>query len=228
MLKIGMCDDELNIAQPISKIIESKIIENDLDAEISIVTDDQNKIYEMIKNKELDVLILDIDFGKDKKSGIDFASKLRDINKDFYLVFLYAYSRYMPISFIDKTFDYLIKPVNAKVISDLIYRLKKDVEQNKKIFLKVNNSLFVRVDDILYIEKQGNKAIIYTNTNTYKIFGSLNEILDKLPNNFKKCHRSYIINENKILSIDKKNSIAYLGKDIYCPINTQYLNSFNF
>lgn len=225
MISIGMCDNDIKLTQTIAKILESKIIENDFDAEIVVVTDDQQKIYEMVKNKELDVLILDIDFGKNERNGIDFAHELRSINKDFYLIFLSAYSRYMPVSFLNKTFDYLIKPINADVISDLICRLKADIEENKNLFLKVNKSLFVRTDDILYIEKQGNKAIIYTDIKNYTMFGSLNEILDKLPKYFKKCHRSYIINENKIMTIDKKNSIAYLGKDISCPINMQYFNN---
>ena len=225
MISIGMCDNDIKLTQTIAKILESKIIENDFDAEIVVVTDDQKKIYEMIKNKEIDVLILDIDFGKNGKNGIDFAHELRSINKDFYLIFLSAFSRYMSISFLSKTFDYLIKPVNAEVISELICRLKNDIEQNKNLFLKINKSLLVRTDEILYIEKQRNKAIVYTNIKNYTMFGSLNEILDKLPNYFKKCHRSYIINENKIMTIDKKNSIAYLSKDITCPISMQYFNN---
>lgn len=224
MIRIGMCDNEIDVAQTIAKILESKIIENDFDAEICVVTDKQDKIYEMVKNKEIDVLILDIDFGKNKTNGIEFAKKLRELNKDFYLVFLSAYSRYMSISFLDKTFDYLLKPINSEVISDFVNRLKEDISENKKIFLKVNKSLLIRTDQILYIEKQGNKAIIYTNIANYNMFGSLNEILDKLPKNFKKCHRSYIINEDKIITIDKKNSLAYLGKNICCPLNMHYLN----
>lgn len=224
MIRIGMCDNNLNLTQTIAKIIESKIIENDFNAEITIVTDDQDKIYELIKNKELDVLILDIDFGKEKENGINLAQKLRDINKDFYLVFLSAYSRYMSVSFISKTFDYLVKPINSEVISDFIIRLKKDIELSKNIFLKLSKTLMVRNNDILYIEKQGNKAIIYTKISSYTTNSNLNDLLDRLPKNFRKCHRSYLINEDKIISIDKKNNLACLGKDIYCPINMQYLD----
>ena len=225
MIRIGMCDDELNITQSIAKIIESKIIENDLDAEITIVTDDQNKIYDLINKKELDVLILDIDFGNGKKNGMDFAHDLRKMNKDFYLVFLSAHPRYMHVSFVNKTFDYLVKPIHPNAISDFIIRIKEEFAQSKKTFLHVNKSLSIRVDDIFYIEKQGNKACIHTSNSIYSMTGSLDYILDLLPDNFKKCHRAYVINEDKVLSIDKRNTRVCLGKDIYCPINMQYLNS---
>lgn len=224
MIRIGMCDDELLTIKSIGKIIESKIIEYDFDAEITTLTDDQDKIYELIKNNELDVLILDIDFGNNKRNGLELAHELRKINKDFYLVFLSAHPRYMHVSFINKTFDYLVKPIHPNAIADFVLRLKDEFQQNKKMFLHINKSLSVRTDDIFYIEKQGNKALIYTSSAIYTMINnSLDRLLDILPKNFRKCHRSYVINEDKILSIDKKNGNTCLGKDIYCPINIKYL-----
>ncbi len=222
MITIAMCDDEINIAKSLSKIIESQLIKIDFDAKIEIVTDDQQKIYELIKNKKIDVLILDVDFKGSGKNGIDFAHELRSMNKDFYLVFLSAHSRYIHMSLINKTFDYLIKPVHPNSLMEFLLRLKEEFEHNKKVFMKINNSLLIRTDSILYIEKQGNRANIYTTIKTYNIMGSINDILDMLPNNFKKCHRSYIINENKILSIDKKNNCIYLENNCSCPIGSNY------
>ena len=91
MIKIGMCDDNLNSIKIASKLLEAEIIEQDLDAEISIISSDQKKIFDAIYNKEIDVLFLDIDFKNNGKNGIDFAKDLRKINKNFYLVFLSAH-----------------------------------------------------------------------------------------------------------------------------------------
>jgi two-component system response regulator AgrA len=223
MIRIGMCDDEINTIKSIAKIIETEIIKEDFDAEIAIITNDQSKIYELIKDKKLDVLILDVDFKNNGKNGLDFAHELRKINKDFYLVFLSAFQKYMHISFVNKTFDYLVKPIHPSVITDFISRLKEEFDLDKKIFMHINKSLSIRTDDILYIEKQGNKAMIYTANKTYEIIGSLNYILDLLPRNFKKCHRSYVVNENKIISIDKKNNFLSLENNKTCPINCQFM-----
>ena len=49
-----------------------------------------------------------------------------------------------------------------------------------------------------------------------------NILLNELPIFFRKCHRSYIVNENKILRLDKKNGYVYFSKDIFCPVNSQF------
>ena len=82
MIRIGMCDDNLTVLNGIAKILESELIEQDIDAEITIITNDQNIIYEQIKNQEIDILFLDIDF-KNGKNGVDFALELRKLNKNF-------------------------------------------------------------------------------------------------------------------------------------------------
>lgn len=62
MIKIALCDDNLKSIENISKLMESIIIELDIDAEITLVTDNQDKIYDEIKNDNIDILFLDVDF----------------------------------------------------------------------------------------------------------------------------------------------------------------------
>lgn len=62
MIKIALCDDNIKSIENIAKLMESTIIQLDLDAEIITVTDNQNIIYEEIKNNNIDVLFMDIDF----------------------------------------------------------------------------------------------------------------------------------------------------------------------
>ncbi len=222
MIKIGMCDDNFETIKSIHLILESQIMENDLDAEITVVTDNQKKIFDKIYNKEIDVLFLDMDFKNSGKNGLEFAKDLRDVNKDFYLIFLTAHQRYMHESFLVKVFDYLVKPTNKDVISDLVLRLKKEFESSNVLFLYLNKWVSIRTDEILYIEKFGNKSQIVTKNSVETSNKTLDTLLKELPNNFRKCHRSYIINENKILTVDKKDGYAYFSKDLRCPINSHF------
>ena len=222
MIKIGMCDDNLNSIKIASKLLEAEIIEQDLDAEISIISSDQKKIFDAIYNKEIDVLFLDIDFKNNGKNGIDFAKDLRKINKNFYLVFLSAHQRYLHVSLTTKIFDYLVKPINRDTISDIVIRLKDEFANNKVLFLHLNKWEFVRTDDIFYIEKNGKKSIIVTDDINFTTTKGLNTLLSELPQNFLRCHKSYILNSDKVLSIDKKLGLASFGKNITCPISAQF------
>lgn len=222
MLKIGICDDDLDCVAPIAKLIEAEVIEQNLNAEITLVTNNQKEIFDAIYKNEIDILFLDIDFKGKGKNGLDFANDLRNINKEFFLIFLSAHQRYMHISFYVKVFDYLVKPTNRYVIQELISRLKAEFNYNKSLFLTLNKWVSVRINDILYIEKLNNKSKIITAFSEYTTTKSLETLLDELPNNFRKCHRSYILNENKIISIDKKLHYAYFNKKLKCPINSHF------
>lgn len=220
ILKIALCDDELDSIKTIAKILESEIIKQDLNAEIVLVTDNQNDILKAITNREIDVLFLDVDFKNGGKNGLEFAKILREINKEFFLIFLTAHQRYMHISFYAKVFDYLVKPISKDIISEIISRLKDEFDNNKNVFLKLNKWISLRTSDILYIEKLGNKSIIKTQNDEFSSTKTLDSLLDELPNNFVKSHRSYIVNENKIVNIDRKEKYAYFAENIKCPINS--------
>ena len=220
MIKIGMCDDNLNSIKIASKLLESEIMEQDLNAEISIISSNQKEIFDAIYKKNIDVLFLDVDFKNNGKNGIEFAKDLRKVNRNFFLVFLSAHQRYLHLSLITKVFDYLIKPINRDTMSNLVTRLKEEFSNNNTLFLHLSKWEFVRTDNILYIEKEGKKSVIITNDITYTTNKGLNTLISELPSNFIRCHKSYILNKEKILSLDKKNGQAFFTKTISCPIST--------
>lgn len=222
MLRIGMCDDDINGLKIVEKFLESEIITQKLDAQITVITNNQKEIFEAINNREIDILFLDVDFKNGGKNGIDFAKDLREINKDFYLIFLTGHQRYMHLAFTVKVFDYLVKPINKDTLEDLVTRLKNEFTYDKNIFLHLNKWEAVRTDNILYIERLSHKSIIITKDEKFTTSKSLEAILNELPNSFSRCHRSYIINKSKITSLDKKQGYAYFSKNIFCPINSKF------
>ena len=222
MLKIGMCDDNLESIKTTAKLLESEIIEQNLDAEITLISNNQNEIFDAIYNKKIDVLFLDIDFKCKGKNGLEFAYELREVNRSFYLIFLTAHQRFLHLSFTVKVYDYLLKPINRDIIEDLILRLKKDYANDQTVFLHLNKWKSIKMDSILYIERIGAKSHIITNSCEELTTKSLDTLLDELSNKFKRCHRSYIVNVEKIICIDKKRGIAQLLRNKKCPINNHF------
>lgn len=221
-MKIGLCDDNLEGLKPTAKILESEVISQEFNAEITLITDNQDKILEAIKRREIDILFLDIDFKNGGKNGLEFADILRKYNKEFFLIFLTAHQRYMHVSFYTKVYDYLVKPISKEIISEIVYRLKDEFYSNRNLFLKLNKWSSIRVSDIYFIEKQRNKSIITTNNGEFNTSKTLDELLDELPRNFAKSHRSFIVNLDKIMNIDKKEKLAYFSNNITCPINSYF------
>jgi len=222
-MNIAICDDELPTLKAIAKITESAIISNDFDAEVSLVTTDQSSIYDGIKNHSIDVLFLDVDFNNGGMNGIEFALKLREINKDFKLIFMTAHFEYVMLSFKCKTFDYIMKPVDGNKVTTVLKRLMTDLSECELGLLKVNKDYMVRTKDILFIERNKSKATIYTKDSTYETCSSLNTLEHELPNSFVRVHRSYIVNKEQISKISKEDKSIYFGEKLSCP-----LGQFNF
>ena len=71
------------------------------------------------------------------------------------------------------------------------------------------------------------KVIFHTETRDYETYGSFKKISPKLPNNFVQCHKSYIVNTNKISEIQYNNNIVLFGSDNEkCYIGPKYKNNF--
>lgn len=220
MIKIALCDDNLKSIENISKLMEAAIIELDFDAGITLVTDNQTSVYEEIKNGNIDILFLDVDFQNGGKNGVEFANELRKFNKNFYLVFLTAHFEYSLLSFKCKTFDYILKPITNSAITSLFKRFKDEFTATEnKIFINIKKGLSIRAKDILFIERKQNRTYIHTKSCTYDSSISLNNIYKSLPQDiFLRNHRSYIVNTQAITRVNKSSSKVFFDKTLSCPM----------
>ena len=92
-------------------------------------------------------------------------------------------------------------------------------------FLKLENkNTVINLDSVQYIQKDGMKLIFYTNNREYKIYSSFNKISESLPENFVRCHKSYIVNIDKITNIQASSNIVFFENN-KCYIGPKYKNN---
>lgn len=95
--------------------------------------------------------------------------------------------------------------------------ISRKVEQ---IALVLNNKSKVYLDRLKYIKSDGNYLEFVTNDKTIIDRNKLKDILDNLPPNFVRVHRSYVINKN---FIDALNSTTlYLKPNIEIPLSRTF------
>ena len=72
------------------------------------------------------------------------------------------------------------------------------------------------------------KIIFHTDTRDYNSYSSFLKVSTNLPQNFVRCHKSYIVNTDKITNIDTKTNTIYLNNnpDTKCYIGPKYKNNF--
>ena len=222
MLNFVICDDNLNILNKLSKMLENIFIENDYAAEVTLATDSTEKILDHICMNKTDVAILDINL-KSKKTGLELAEAIREKNKNIYIIFTTAHLEFAMVAYKFKTFDYIAKPITQERLEETIKRLFNDVYSTPKKYLKIDNkNTIIDQAEINYIKRDGMKLVFCTDARDYEIYSSFNKIQHTLPKNFVRCHKSYIANIDKISNVEPVECRIIFNNNSSCDIGPKY------
>ncbi|MCK5169797.1 MAG: response regulator transcription factor [Bacteroidales bacterium] len=179
--------------------------------------------------EEIDLIFLDIEMPE--MDGIDFLNTLINLPQ---VIIVSSKEKYALEAFGYDVTDYLLKPITygrfykAVLKSKNIHDTRSKKEPNE-IFIKKNSALVqLKYDDILWVEALENYVIIISYDEKFTIHFTMKSIESQLPaNQFKRVHRSYIVNVRKINRIED-NSIYIKSNDGIkaIPIGKAYKDRF--
>ena len=167
----------------------------------------------LIEAEEPQVAILDINIPG--KNGVELAEEIKDILPDTILIFLTAYDSYAIKAFELKIYDYILKPYDEKRIAEslncvantIISKIENqiiDKSNNNQTLKKIpceNNGRIILIDvnKISFCYSEGEKNYVKTDKDIYCTTKTLQELAEKT--NFFRCHRSYIVNLEKVKEV---------------------------
>ena len=188
----------------------------------------------ILQSEKVDLIFSDIEMPD--FSGIDFIKSL-DIKPLF--VFTTAYSHYAVEGFNLNAVDYLVKPIpfhrflkavnraqelfNFKCENEVVPEIKST--PSDFIFVKSEyENVKVDLNSIRYIEGLKDYIKIYTDIpKPILTLNSLKAFEEKLPANFIRVHRSYIVSLNHINSVQRNRIVI---DKIRIPIGQNYKDEF--
>lgn len=222
MLNFVVCDDNLNLLDKFSTILESIFVKYNYQAKIGLKTNKADELLNYVAENKTDVLILDINL-KSQMTGLEIASEVRKKNKNVYIIFTTAHLEYAIMAYKFKTFDYIAKPVTSDRLEETIKRLFDDVNGLPKKYLKIDNKkTIIDESEILYIRRDGMKLIFHTKSRDYETYSSFNKIQESLPDNFIRSHKSFIVNINNIVNLDPVSNLIYFNDGSTCEIGPKF------
>ena len=152
------------------------------------------------------------------------ADIIRKHDKNIYIIFITGHLEFGLVAYKYKTFDYIAKPLVLERFEETILRLIDDIKLTPSKYIKLNNKTIINEDEVNYIKKDGMKLVFCTNNGTYETYNSFNKIQNCLPENFIRCHKSYIVNVKNISNINyNKNTILFASNES-CYIGAKYKN----
>ena len=228
MLNFIICDDEEHMLNRLSQLFEKAFLKNDFDAKILLKTSNYKKILSFMSTNDVNVVVLDIEFKNSNINGLNIAEEIRKINKDCYIIFITSHFEYVMQAYDYKTFAYLFKnSLTIDTLSDTLTRLFDDISGSSRKFLKIDTKgTFIDLNDVQFIEKNGMKLIYHSSHENFETYNSFSRIEHSLPENFVRCHKSFIVNVNNIENISLSNSSVTFKNGDVCYIGPKYKNKF--
>ncbi len=222
MLKFALCDDNENILDKLEKMLESIFTKNNFDASVVFTSSTTKTMLNFVSDNKVDVIMLDINLKSDK-TGLQLAEAIRKVNKDAYIVFTTGHLEYAMLAYKFKTFDYLAKPITYDRLEETVIRLFEDVNGQPKRYIKIDNkNTIIDASEIQYIKRDGMKLIFHTPSRNYDTYSSFAKIEDTLPNNYRRCHKSYIANLSQIKDVEPVSGIITFRDESTCEIGPKY------
>ncbi len=214
-IKTILVDDNPNHLDSIKILIEEN-------KDIQLIRTFTNPVLalQFLKENKIDLIFSDIEMKE--MSGLNLINSLE---KPPLIVFVSSFPKYAIDSFQFEPLHFIEKPISELDLHIAIDRAKNRIQNKKKfedyIIVKKGHSDFIKIsyNDILFIEADNDYVQIYTEKQITRTHYTLKEIFKKLPKDFIKTHRSYIINK-QWASTFSTSSLKISGYTI--PISRAY------
>lgn len=217
MIKFIIVDDEIKWIDEYEKIINDVAFNSNKQYEIKKYKKYDEDLHKLIlDNSEQKIYLMDLDLDN-KHTGMDILREIREEDWDSEIIVLTNHDRMFETVHkeIYKTFDFIEKFDNFEVRlrKDLKKIISKKYDTDKFIYNNNKISLQIYLKDIIYVYRDtvDRKLVIKTTNNQFIVNMPINEMMEKLDDRFIQCHRSCIINDERI--VEKNYAQGYFVTD---------------
>ncbi len=217
MIKFIIVDDEIKWIDEYEKIINDVAFNSNKQYEIKKFKKYDEELHKLIlDNSEQKIYLMDLDL-ENKHTGMDILREIREEDWDSEIIVLTNHDRMFETVHkeIYKTFDFIEKFDNFEVRlrKDLKKIISKKYDTDKFIYNNNKISLQIYLKDIIYVYRDtvDRKLVIKTTNNQFIVNMPINEMMEKLDDRFIQCHRSCIINDERI--VEKNYAQGYFVTD---------------
>lgn len=205
MMKIAICDDELNCINDVRTHIS--FFSKDVGVELEQYT--FNSAEELMLSKlKFDIAVLDVEM--EGTDGIKLGEYLRTVNSHIILIYVTAHRKYLDDALNLNAVRFFEKPIDPQ----RFYRGLKDAidridNSNISFYLKDGKTIEkISAKDIIYIEIENRKTKVVTVDKIYHASEHISFWKDKLSGTiFVAPHKSYIVNLNFVTTYQRESIV---------------------
>ena len=237
MVSVFICEDELVQKERLEKLVKDYIMNQELDMEIMLATDDPIAILNYVQeSSEMGGLyFLDVALNHEM-DGIALALKIRDLDPSGKIVFLTVHGElaYLTFKYKIEALDYIVKGTDLETMKKKVgeciqiaydrHLATKEPDQHYyvvKISEKIN---VIPIEEIMYFKVSDvrDRLVLHLENSKMQFRGFLKDVENYHPS-FIRVHHAIVANKNNIKSVnDKKMEIEFVNGATCCVSARKY------
>lgn len=201
-MKIAICDDERAICEDLQSMMTEYFLSNNMTCTINTF-----ETFEKFFSVQSEYDLVFLDYNIPGENGIDFAKRLRDVNKKIFIIFQTSFPEHVFESFSLDTFRYLIKPIEKELLFEALASFVKLYHSNRKIIIQTpEKSSYIDSDEVIFIEANLRYTTVHTTSGEKKSYKSISHYEAEINNpQFFRVHRAFIVNMRYVSEIERKD-----------------------
>ena len=195
---------------------------------------DKVNIYQAVNGREAvamcgeqknDIVIMDISMPE--MNGVMAAKYIRKMDDQCSIIFLSAYDdfEYARNAIKVRALDYLLKPISQNKLEQCMKPILRNMQGSYHVYKTKTETVKIPYNKILAFTSFRHYVDIITQPNDNQVFFrqkiTLQNLQNQLPKEFVRCHRTVIVNMNKVMRLTNKD-ITLSDNSIY-PVSESYL-----
>ena len=225
-MNIIICDDEQKDAEHAKKVLLT--CEEVNEANITIVTPQELRLLLEVGDIACDIAIMDIEYTGQSFDGIALSREINQKLPVCQIIYLTWVLEFAPEVYDTIHCYFVLKENMEKMLPramEKALQVYRDQEEHDIYELREHGkTIYLRQNDIEYIERQERKVVLHTKNQEYCCYQSLSKIEKQLGRNFMRCHGGYIVNYN-FIQVCKRETVK-MTSGVELPIGRTYRNQF--
>lgn len=198
MITCAMCDDELPFAEQLRSFVMAYAKKRRVELQAETFASAEELLEEIENGAGFEILFLDIEMRK--MDGIELGKKLRERSYQTLIIYVSGYDQYMRQLFEAEPFRFLSKPLKQEELENVLDKAFERISRFHRELFTIRfgkNVVNLLCRDIVYLESNKRKVIVYTVRGEYEYYHKLDEAEEELlaiSADFVRIHKAYLVN----------------------------------
>lgn len=214
MYRVLIIDDEREVADSLARMIAS----SPYGSRLEFVGERAGEVpMPGALERGVDILLMDIQLGETVPTGIELVEALISRAGDVQVIYVSGYLEYAPEAYRTRHTWFLAKPVQQEALNAALERALDNLDRSRRRSLLVRSGSSLRQvvpSQILYVESDRRKVRIHDCERIIETYAKIDDIQSKLPDQFVRCHKSFLVNMDCISELRASDVVLVNGEAV--------------